>query len=198
MFFQTVKKPRRVCARKRKGNRNHFPRRRVRRGKSAIDGQETHASDSQPFRRFLPFSPWWATAHLRPKEQKSLENTRLSDALQFCRRGNALQARKRPQRILCVFSRALTPIEGISARQNRMFSCLSMASSARKRASVSECAAASRPLLQTKAQSGVRIRKLSVSPKNFLPEQGAFSQRCFVQRKKTQRSSGGKGSANGL
>ena len=45
------------------------------------------------------------------------------------------QTRKRPQRILCVFSRALTPYEGISARQNRMFSCLSMANSARKRAS---------------------------------------------------------------
>ena len=45
------------------------------------------------------------------------------------------QTRKRPQRILCVFSRSLTPYEGISARQNRMFSCLSMANSARKRAS---------------------------------------------------------------
>jgi len=39
------------------------------------------------------------------------------------------------QRILCVFSRALTQYERISARQNRMFSCLSMANSARKRAS---------------------------------------------------------------
>ncbi len=58
------------------------------------------------------------------------------------------QTRKRPQRILCVFSRALTPYEGISARQNRMFSCLSMASLARKRASVSECAAASRSLFK--------------------------------------------------
>ena len=59
------------------------------------------------------------------------------------------QTRKRPQRILCVFSRALTQYEGISARQNRMFSCLSMANSARKHASCapsahSECAAASR------------------------------------------------------
>ena len=58
------------------------------------------------------------------------------------------QTRKRPQRLLCVFSRALTPYEGISARQNRMFSCLSMANSARKRASVSECAAASRSLFK--------------------------------------------------
>ena len=39
------------------------------------------------------------------------------------------------KRILCVFSRSLTQYEGISARQNRMFSCLSMANSARKRAS---------------------------------------------------------------
>ena len=58
------------------------------------------------------------------------------------------QTRKRPQRILCVFSRALTQYEGISARQNRMFSCLSMANSARKRASASECAAASRSLFK--------------------------------------------------
>ena len=58
------------------------------------------------------------------------------------------QTRKRPQRILCVFSRALTQYEGISARQNRMFSCLSMANSACKRASVSECAAASRSLFK--------------------------------------------------
>ena len=44
---------------------------------------------SQPFRCFLPFSPWRATARLRPKEQKSLENPRLSDAKQFCRSRNA-------------------------------------------------------------------------------------------------------------
>ena len=30
----------------------------------------THTSDSQPFRSFLPFSPWWATAHLRPQKTK--------------------------------------------------------------------------------------------------------------------------------
>ena len=35
------------------------------------------------------------------------------------------QTRKRPQRILCVFSRALTPYEGISARQNRVCPCQS-------------------------------------------------------------------------
>ena len=56
--------------------------------------------------------------------------------------------KEKPLRILCVFSRALTQYEGISARQNRMFSCLSMASSARKRAGVSECAAASRSLFK--------------------------------------------------
>ena len=33
------------------------------------------------------------------------------------------QTRKRPQRILCVFSRALTRYEGISARQNRVCPC---------------------------------------------------------------------------
>ena len=72
------------------------------------------------------------------------------------------QTRKRPQRILCVFSRALTPYEGISARQNRMFSCLSMANSARKRASASECAAASRNLLKrTPQRSGVRLNALA-------------------------------------
>lgn len=48
-----------------------------------------HTSDSQSFRCFLPFSPWRATARLRPKEQKSLENPRLSDAKQFCRSRNA-------------------------------------------------------------------------------------------------------------
>ena len=35
------------------------------------------------------------------------------------------QTRKSPQRILCVFSRALTPYEGISARQNRVCPCQS-------------------------------------------------------------------------
>ena len=48
-----------------------------------------HTSDSQSFRCFLPFCPWRATARLRPKEQKSLENPRLSDAKQFCRSRNA-------------------------------------------------------------------------------------------------------------
>ena len=54
---------------------------------------------------------------------------------------------KPAENTLCI-PRALTQYEGISARQNRMFSCLSMASSARKRASVSECAAASRSLFK--------------------------------------------------
>ena len=35
------------------------------------------------------------------------------------------QTRKRPQRILCVFSRALTQYEGISAQQNRVCPCQS-------------------------------------------------------------------------
>ena len=39
------------------------------------------------------------------------------------------QTRKSPQRILCVFSRALTPYERISARQNRVCPCQSTQSS---------------------------------------------------------------------
>ena len=67
------------------------------------------------------------------------------------------QTRKRPQRILCVFSRALTPYEGISARQNRMFSCLSMARLANVRAKRVRCGEP-QPF-QTRAQrSGSRLR----------------------------------------
>ena len=39
--------------------------------------------DSVSFRRFLPFSPWWAPARLRLKNQKSLENTSLAGASSF-------------------------------------------------------------------------------------------------------------------
>ena len=39
--------------------------------------------------------------------------------------GAEMLADKRPQRILCVFSRALTRYEGISARQNRVCPCQS-------------------------------------------------------------------------
>ena len=42
---------------------------------------------------------------------------------------------KAAENTLCILKGLLTPYEGISARQNRMFSCLSMANSARKRAS---------------------------------------------------------------
>ena len=41
------------------------------------------------------------------------------------------QTRKSPQRILCVFSRALTQYEGISARQNRVCPCQSTQNSMR-------------------------------------------------------------------
>ena len=57
------------------------------------------------FGAFCPFLLGGRQMRLRPKEQKSLENPRLSDAKLFC---------------------------------------LSMANSARKRANISECAAASR------------------------------------------------------
>ena len=44
--------------------------------------------DSVSFRRFLPFSSWLAPASRRLKKQKSLENTSLPDAEQFCRSRN--------------------------------------------------------------------------------------------------------------
>ena len=47
---------------------------------------DTPASVS--FRRFLPFSPWRAPARLRLKSQKSLVNSSLAGALQFCRSRN--------------------------------------------------------------------------------------------------------------
>ena len=47
---------------------------------------DTPASVS--FRRFLPFSPWRAPARLRLKNQKSLVNSSLAGALQFCRSRN--------------------------------------------------------------------------------------------------------------
>ena len=43
---------------------------------------------SVSFRRFLPFSPWRASARLRLKSQKSLANSSLAGALQFCRSRN--------------------------------------------------------------------------------------------------------------
>ena len=43
---------------------------------------------SVSFRRFLPFSPWRASARLRLKSQKSLVNSSLAGALQFCRSRN--------------------------------------------------------------------------------------------------------------
>ena len=43
---------------------------------------------SVSFRRFLPFSSWRAPARLRLKSQKSLVNSSLAGALQFCRSRN--------------------------------------------------------------------------------------------------------------
>ena len=50
--------------------------------------------DSVSFRRFLLFSPWLAPASLRLKNQKSLENTSLAGAEQFCRSRNAFRQEK--------------------------------------------------------------------------------------------------------
>ncbi len=50
--------------------------------------------DSAPFRRFLPFSPWRASARLHLKKQKSLENPSLSGAKQFCWSGNVFRRGK--------------------------------------------------------------------------------------------------------
>ena len=104
----------------------------------------TSTPDSVSFRRFLPFSPWRApaslqrnvarqhrreyadSARLRLKNQKSLENTSLAGALQFCRSRNVPRQEKGPQRILAVLSRGLTQYGRISARQNRVCPCRSM------------------------------------------------------------------------
>ena len=50
--------------------------------------------DSVSFRRFLSFSPWRAPARLRLKKQKSLENTSLAGAKQFCRSRNVSRQEK--------------------------------------------------------------------------------------------------------
>ena len=50
--------------------------------------------DSVSFRRFLPFSPCWASAQRRLKNQKSLENTSLAGAEQFCRSRNVSRQEK--------------------------------------------------------------------------------------------------------
>ena len=116
----------------------------------------SHASDSQPFRCFLPFLSRRAAARRRQRRTKIPQKSKAVQCVAVLPEQKCFQTRKSPQRILYVFSRALTQYGGISARQNRMSPCLSMASSARKRASASECAAASRyPLKQTPQRSGV-------------------------------------------
>ena len=88
-------------------------------------GRKPMRRTGKSFRCFLPFSPWRATdapASKRTKNPRKFKAVRCEAVLpeQKCS-----QTRKRPQRILCVFSRALTQYEGISARQNRVCPCQS-------------------------------------------------------------------------
>ena len=99
--------------------------------------------DSVSFRRFLPFSPWRASAslqrnvarqhrreyadsaRLRLKNQKSLENPSLSGAGSFA--GAEMRPDKeRPAENTIVLSRDLTLYGPISARQNRVCPCQAM------------------------------------------------------------------------
>ena len=97
-------------------------------------GRKPVRRTASPFGAFCPFL-------LGGRQPACVQKNKNPSKIQGCpmRSSSAgaemLADEERPQRILCVFSRALTQYEGISARQNRMFSCLSMANSARKRAS---------------------------------------------------------------
>jgi hypothetical protein len=51
--------------------------------------KSTHVGQVSLFGAFCPFVLGGRQMRLRPKEQKSLENPRLSDAKQFCRSRNA-------------------------------------------------------------------------------------------------------------
>ena len=93
-----------------------------------------HTSDSQSFRCFLPFCPWRATDAPASKRTKIPRKSKAVRCEAVLPEQKCSQTRKRPQRILCVFSRALTPYEGISARQNRVCPCQSTQSMPIKRA----------------------------------------------------------------
>ena len=84
-----------------------------------------HTSDSQSFRCFLPFCPWRATDAPASKRTKIPRKSKAVRCEAVLPEQKCSQTRKRPQRILCVFSRALTQYEGISARQNRVCPCQS-------------------------------------------------------------------------
>ena len=66
---------------------------------------------SVPFRRFLPFSPWRASARLRLKSQKSLVNSSLAGALQFCRSRN-IPRQGKPRREYCRIAKGLDAVWG--------------------------------------------------------------------------------------
>ena len=64
---------------------------------------------SAPLRRFLPFSPWRAPAHLRLKSQKSLGNPSLAGAKQFCR-AEMCPDKERPAGNTCRISKGLDAV----------------------------------------------------------------------------------------
>ena len=75
--------------------------------------------------RFLSFSPWWVTTHLRLKSQKLHENPSLSGAKQFWRSRKAARRRK-GRREYFVYLQGLWGCMGaFSARQNRVCPCQS-------------------------------------------------------------------------
>ena len=82
---------------------------------------------SASFRLFLLFSPWRASARLRLKNQKSLENPSLAGAKQFCR-SEMCPDKERPAENTAVLSRDLTQYGRISVRQNRVCPCQLMVS----------------------------------------------------------------------
>ncbi len=66
---------------------------------------------SVSFRRFLPFSSWRAPARLHLKSQKSLVNSSLAGALQFCRSRNVLRQGK-TRREYCRILKGLDAVWG--------------------------------------------------------------------------------------
>ena len=85
----------------------------------------TNTPDRASFRRLLPFSPWWAPAHLRLKNQKPLEDPSLSGAGSFAG-AEMCPDKERPAEDTAVSSRGLTMYGPISARQNRVCPCQAM------------------------------------------------------------------------
>ena len=97
----------------------------VRQSKPYHRSTRANTPDSASFRRFLPFSPCWASAQRRLKNQKSLENTSLPGAGSFVG-AEMCPDKERPAENTAVLSRDLTQYGRISARQNRVCPCQSM------------------------------------------------------------------------